>query len=307
MKILLTVNASWNIWSFRRTVVSDLLRAGHGLMVLAPFDDAVAPLRAMGCRVLPLDIDVRGLNPLRDLALLGQFWRQFRRERPDVILSYTIKNNIFGAVAAKWLGIPFVPNVSGLGMVFLSGGTLQRLVEVMYRRAFARPPVVFCQNPDDHDLFVTRGLISPEQARVLPGSGIDLVRLAVTPAADPGRPPRFLLIARLLRDKGVVEFVEAARRVRAVHPDARFQLLGAADAENRSAIDASTLNAWLAEGVVEHLGTTDDVRTSISEANCVVLPSYREGAPRTLIEAAYRRAIADVIRAAGARSGEAAR
>lgn len=286
MNILLTVNTSWNIWNFRRPVVRDLMRAGHRVTVLAPPDDAVAPLRAMGCRVLPLEIDVKGLNPLRDLALMGRFWRQFRRERPDVILSYTIKNNIFGAVAAKWLGIPFVPNVSGLGTAFLSGGALQRLVEAMYRRAFARLPVVFFQNSEDRDLFVTRRLIAPEQARVLPGSGIDLVRFAATPAPDPGRPPRFLLIARLLRDKGVVEYVEAARRVRAVHPDARFHLLGAVDAENRSAIDAATLSAWLAEGVVEHLGTTDDVRPFIAEADCVVLPSYREGAPRTLIEAA---------------------
>lgn len=125
-----------------------------------------------------------------------------------------------------------------------------------------------------------------DQARLLPGSGIDLERFAPAAMPAPEEPPAFLMIARLLRDKGVVEFVDAARRVKARHPQARFQLLGAVGSENRSAIGRETLDAWVAEGVVEYLGTTNDVRPAIAAASCVVLPSYREGAPRTLIEAA---------------------
>jgi glycosyltransferase involved in cell wall biosynthesis len=129
-------------------------------------------------------------------------------------------------------------------------------------------------------------LVTAGQAQLLPGSGIDLHRFAPAPLPDPDAPPVFLMIARLLRDKGVVEFVEAARQVKLHHPKARFQLLGAVGSENRSAIDRSTLEEWLSEGVVEHLGSTPDVRPAIAAASCVVLPSYREGAPRTLIEAA---------------------
>ena len=286
MHVLMTVNTCWNILNFRRPVVEALVQAGHAVTVLAPADDSVERLRALGCRVLPLAMDVKGLNPLRDLALMARFYRLFRAERPDVILSYTIKNNIFGAMAAQALRIPFLPNVSGLGTAFLSGGGLQRLVEALYRRAYARLPVVFFQNSEDRDLFVARGLVASGQGRVLPGSGIDLTRFAPAPYPKAGSAPVFLLIARLLRDKGVVEYVEAARQVKARHPAARFQLLGAVDAANRSAIDAETLRGWVAEGVVEHLGTTDDVRPFIAAADCVVLPSYREGAPRTLIEAA---------------------
>lgn len=285
MHVLITVNAAWNIWNFRRSLVMSLIRAGHRVTVLAPPDATAADLERAGCRVLPLEMDVRGLNPLADMALLMRFRRIFRQERPDVVLGFTIKNNIFGGLAATGLAVPFVPNVTGLGTAFLSGGLLQRVAEVLYRRAFRALPVVFFQNEDDRHLFEKRRLIRAGQARVLPGSGIDLDHFAAVPMPDPAEAPVFLMIARMLRDKGVIEFVEAARRIRAERPEARFQLLGAADAENRSAIGLSEVEGWVAEGVVEYLGTQTDVRPMLRAASCVVLPSYREGAPRTLIEA----------------------
>jgi glycosyltransferase involved in cell wall biosynthesis len=231
-------------------------------------------------------MNVKGLNPVDDLKLQRRLKRIFAEERPDAIFSYTIKNNIFGARAALAAGVPFVPNVTGLGTAFLSGGLLQIVAEQLYRRAFGRLPIIFFQNEDDRSLFLDRKLVRSEQARLLPGSGIDLARFA--PAAMPSakEPPVFLMIARLLRDKGVVEFVEAARQIKQRHPNARFQILGATGSQNRTAIDSATVQAWVAEGLVEYLGTTNDVRPAIVGADCVVLPSYREGAPRTLIEAA---------------------
>lgn len=286
MSVLITVNAAWNIWNFRLPLIDALRADGHQITVLAPPDDAVAALERIGCRVRPLEMSVKGLNPVEDLKLQRRLTSIFREERPDVILSYTIKNNIFGARAARAAAVPFVPNVTGLGTAFLSGGLLQILAEQLYRRAFAALPIVFFQNEDDRDLFLDRRLVRAGQARVLPGSGIDLVRFAKEEMPPAEAPPVFLMIARLLRDKGVSEFVAAARRIKAGHPDVRFQLLGATGSQNRSAIDAATVQAWVAEGVVEYLGTTDDVRPAIAAATCVVLPSYREGAPRTLIEAA---------------------
>ena len=286
MHILMTVNTAWNIWNFRRPVVEALLGDGHRVTVLAPPDDAVSKLEGLGCHMRSLEMSVKGLNPLEDIKLQRRFKRIFSEEQPDVVLSYTIKNNIFGARAARTVGVPFLPNVTGLGTAFLSGKLLQTVTEQLYRRSFNALPVVFFQNEDDRDLFYDRSMVRPDQARLLPGSGIDLVRFA--PAAMPPAEgaPVFLMIARLLRDKGVLEFVDAARHIKARQPKARFQLLGAAGSENRSAIDRATLDAWVAEGAVEYLGTTSDVRPAIAAANCVVLPSYREGAPRTLIEAA---------------------
>lgn len=286
MHILMTVNAAWNIWNFRRPLVEALSGDGHRITVLAPPDDAVPELERLGCRVRPLEMSVKGLNPIEDLKLQRRFGRIFREERPDAVLSYTIKNNIFGARAAKSCDVPFLPNVTGLGTAFLSGKLLQTVTEQLYRRSFAALPVVFFQNEDDRDLFLDRRLVRADQARLLPGSGIDLQRFAPAPMPAPEEPPVFLMIARLLRDKGVLEFVEAARLMQARHQQARFQLLGAVGSENRSAIDRPTVDAWVAEGVIEYLGTTADVRPEIAASSCVVLPSYREGAPRTLIEAA---------------------
>ena len=184
------------------------------------------------------------------------------------------------------MGVPFLPNVTGLGTTFLSGKLLQTLTEQLYRRSFKALKTVFLQTEDDRDLFLKRSLLHPDQAQLLPGSGIDLIRFApaaMLPAEDA---PVFLMIARLLRDKGVLEFVDAARKIKARHPKVRFQLLGEAGTKNRSAIDHATVDAWVKEGVVEYLGTTKDVRPAIAAASCVLLPSYREGAPRALIEAA---------------------
>lgn len=286
MHILMTANAAWNIWNFRRPLVEALQADGHRITLLAPSDDTVHDLERLGCRVRPLEMSVKGLNPLEDLRLQRNFARIFQDERPDAVLSYTIKNNVFGALAAKSVGVPFLPNVTGLGTAFLSGKLLQIVTEQLYQRSFAGLPVVFFQNEDDRDLFLDRGLVKAYQAQLLPGSGIDLDRFAPVPMPAPDTPPVFLMIARLLRDKGVVEFVEAARQVKIRHPEARFRLLGAVGSANRSAVDRSTLEGWVSEGVVEYLGTTPDIRPAIAAASCVVLPSYREGAPRTLIEAA---------------------
>ncbi len=286
VNIILSVNTAWNIWNFRRPLVKALLDDGHKVTILAPRDGAVPQLEAMGCSFRTLDMDVKGLNPLRDGRLVFRFRRLFRDLQPDVILSFTIKNNLFGAMAAKSLGIPFIPNVTGLGTAFLSGAMLERVATLLYKAAFRKLPVVFFQNADDRALFVDRNMVSVAQARSVPGSGIDLDHFAPAPFPTDGANPIFLMIARLLRDKGVLEFVEAARLVRSRHPQARFQLLGATSAENRTAIDRDTVEGWQTEGAIEYLGVTDDVRPHIASAACVVLPSYREGAPRTLIEAA---------------------
>ncbi len=286
MKILMSANAAWNIWNFRRPVLEALLLDGHDMTVLAPQDDAARRLAARGCRIRHLEMSVKGLNPVLDLALLLRLRGEFREMRPDVILSYTIKNNIYGALAAKQVGIPFLPNVSGLGTAFLSGGLLEAVAVTLYKAAFRSLPVVFFQNEDDRDLFVDRGLVTRAQGRLIPGSGIDLDRFAAAPYPKASEAPVFLMIARLLRDKGILEYVEAARIVKSTHPEARFQILGATGTENRTAIDRDTVRQWEREGIIEYLGTSDDVRPLIGGAHCVVLPSYREGAPRTLIEAA---------------------
>jgi glycosyltransferase involved in cell wall biosynthesis len=286
LRIMMTVNAAWNIWNFRRPLVAAMLADGHEVIVLAPGDATAASLTAMGCRVIDLPMDLKGLNPVRDASLIIRLRQCFVDCQPDVVFGFTIKNNIYGALAARLAGVSFVPNVTGLGTAFISRGGLQAVVQLLYRLAFAKVPQVLFQNRDDLELFVERGLVSRARTRLVPGSGIDLAHFG------PSKPPAkdgatvFLMVARLLRDKGVREFAEAARLVRNDHPNVRFQLLGAAGSANRSAIDLAAVKGWSATHGIEYLGTSTDVRCEIANADCVVLPSYREGAPRTLIEAA---------------------
>ena len=289
MHIIITVNAAWNVVNFRRSLIEAFISDGHTVVVLSPPDvskSVMKDIKLIGCRFLPLEMDREGLNPIKNFALVGRMKKIFRKERPDVIFSYTIKNNIFGSLAAAKLGIPFVPNITGLGTAFLSGRFLQKISIYLYRYAFRRNHIIFFQNHDDKNFFLDHKIISNQQARLLPGSGIDLSHFK--PAIYPGDHEEtiFLMIARIIRDKGVMEYVEVAKEIKSKYPNVRFQILGSIDTANKSAIDAEIVKSWVKEGIIEYLGTSDDVRPHISSSHCIVLPSYREGAPRTLIEGA---------------------
>jgi glycosyltransferase involved in cell wall biosynthesis len=283
--ILMTVNAAWNLVNFRSALIRALIADGYRVTALAPHDEHASKLEAMGCRFIPLRMNNKGASPFEDAALLMRFTSVLRRERPSVVLGYTIKNNIYGALAARSLSIPFIPNVTGLGTAFIHQSALNRIVRKLYAVAFRDLPVVFFQNTDDRALFVEGGLVDRRRAEVLPGSGIDLEHFA--PARLRRQDTvRFLLVARLLWDKGIGEYVTAARAVRRTHPKTEFLLLGPAGVDNRTAIPLETVASWEAEGVVRYLGAVQDVRPQIGGSDCVVLPSYREGTPRTLLEAA---------------------
>ena len=286
-KILLTANTAWNLAHFRIGLIRALQNEGHQVVALSPVDDSVQVFEEIGVRHLPIEMDNKGTSAFQDLRLINRFRKAFRAERPDIVLSFTIKNNIYGGLAARATNTAFIPNVSGLGTAFLSEGWLERVVTGLYRGAFRRLPNVMFQNTDDRDLFLKKGIVTPNQPVLLPGSGIDLEAFSPTPQNErTNETLSFLLIARLLRDKGVCEFVDAARTLRTRFPELKFQLLGEAGAENRTAISADEVRTWVEEGVVEYLGTTNDVRPYIAASDCVVLPSYREGTPRALLEAA---------------------
>lgn len=284
-RIVLSANSDWNIANFRQGLIRALRSAGYEPVVIAPKDPAAeARMAALGVQRIPVRIERSGRNPLADARLLLEYKRLLGKLRPAAYLGFTIKPNIYGSLAAASLGIPAIPNVSGLGTAFIRRGMLQQIVTRLYRVAFSRCPVVFFQNDEDRQLFVDRGIVEDRQARVLPGSGVDLEHF--TPRPPTNGPPAFLLVGRLLRDKGVREFVGAARALSPMLTGSRFQLLGPIDQANRTAITRAQLDDWVAEGVVEYLGVTDDVRPYMAKATAVVLPSYREGLPRSLLEAA---------------------
>lgn len=286
--IVLSINTAWNFVNFRAGLLRRLVREGFDVVALAPADAHVERLQAMGVRCVDIDIDRKGLSPFGDLALLLRYRRVLRSLAPVAYLGWTIKPNIWGSMAAAGLCIPVINNISGLGTAFMKPGPLQIIVRRLYRLALRRSSTVFFQNEADRQVFVDSRIVRPEQTALLPGSGIDVAAFRPVAARprDEAEPVAFLMIARLLGDKGVREFVAAARAMRADGSDARFTILGALDHDNRSAVGADELAQWLAEGVIEHLPHRDDVRPAIAEADCVVLPSYREGMPRSLLEGA---------------------
>src|SRR5256885_13590986 len=228
----------------------------------------------------------RGTSPFADFGVLVNFARHLRRIRPAAFLGFTAKPNIYGSLAAGLCGVPVINNISGLGAVFSHRNWLSRLVATLYRLALKRSSTVFFQNRDDLDLFERMGLVRRDSAGVLPGSGVDLVHFAPREAKRAGEPFTFLVAARLLWDKGVGEFVEAARRVKSARPEVRFQILGMIEPPSSAAVGLDRLRAWEAEGVIAYLGAAEDVRPAYAGADCVVLPSYyREGVPRVLLEA----------------------
>lgn len=283
--IVLSINTSWNIVNFRRNLIVRLQREGYDVVALAPRDTHSDALIAMGVRYFPVDIDSKGLSPVSDLRLAAQYYHLLKRLRPVAFLGWTIKPNVYGSLAAHALGIPVINNISGLGTAFIKVGLITRIVRMLYRTSLARSATVFFQNRHDRDLFVAQRLVRAPRTALLPGSGIDLAQFVPDPAGELAT-PMLLMVARLLRDKGVVEFADAARIVRERRPDVRFELLGFLDVQNRTAIDRDTVEGWEREGVLHYLGEAADVRPYLSRATAVVLPSYREGMPRSLLEAA---------------------
>lgn len=283
--LLISSNGFFNIANFRGRLVEALVDAGYAVRIAAPEVDHQWA-RTRGADAVDIQVDRSGLNPVRDARLWLSYLRLLRRSHTSHFLGFTAKPNIYGSLAARLSNVTSLPNVSGLGTAFMSEGPLSRFVGSLYRLAFLGCPIVFFQNADDRDLFVARNIVRPCQARLLPGSGIDLDHFAPAPPPPEDGELRFLYIGRLLGDKGVREYVEAARLLRADHPNWRFQLLGDVDLGNRTGISAAQVREWADEGVIEHLGHADDVRPAVASATAIVLPSYREGMPRSLLEAA---------------------
>ena len=267
--------------------------AGHEVLAITPEDDPAVrdALAGMGIGSATVPLRRAGLNPLHDVRTVASLVSTFRQFRPDVVLLTAVKPIAFGAFAARLAGVPVrAAMVTGVGSA-LTGGTgagrrrrlLARLVRALYRFGLSQVRLVFFQNADDEALFRDLGLIGRHQGVVrIAGSGIDLEEFAVAPLPPP--PMTFLMVARLLRDKGLYEYLEAARRVKAAHPEVRFQLLGPVD-PNPESISLAELARIEAAGEVEYLGFVADVRPFLAAAHVCVLPSYREGTPRSILEA----------------------
>lgn len=285
-RILFVGNTSWSMYNFRLEVMKFLFSKGYSVTVAAPYDNWSKPIEDVGFHYLPLEMDNVGVSPTKDLGLFFRLIKIYRRVKPDFIFHYTIKPNIYGSIAAAVLSIPSVACVTGLGSGFISGKVVSWVIKRLYRFAFKFSKRVWFLNEDDAHFFCNKQIVDKKKATILPGEGVNTTQFSPLHTNKEFDGIVFLYLGRLLKYKGVREFVEAAKLTKQKYPDCKFQILGFLDLTNPSAITEDELKGWVTDGVVEYLGYTDDVREFISLADCVVLPShYREGVPRSLLEA----------------------
>jgi glycosyltransferase involved in cell wall biosynthesis len=292
-KIVLFANTDWYLYNFRRSLALAVQAAGHEVLLVSPPGEYGARFRELGLRWEPLPaMDRRSLNPLREMRALAELIALFRREQPALVHDFTIKCAVYGSLAAMLAGVPARINaVAGLGYVFASNDRrahlLRPLVRTLMRFALrGRRSRLILQNHDDARMFLDHRLIEDARVRVIPGSGVDCNRFV--PRARPcNDPPRVLLAARLLWEKGVKEYVQASRTLRAQGRRVRFLLACASDPGNPAAVPEATVRGWVDDGLVEWIGHVDDMPALFASTDIVVLPSYyREGLPKSLIEAA---------------------
>ena len=288
MKALLVANTDWYLYNFRIDFASYLKSQGWKVVLIAPEGKYSQRFKELGFRYIPMEFSRKGINPLQELATLRQFEKIYAQEKPDLVHQFTIKCVIYGSLAAKKIGnIAVVNSITGLGYVYVSDGLvargLRKIVNPLYRKALKGTQVIF-ENSDDASLFLEREFVSQDQVNIVLGTGIDTEKFK--PIPPPESIPLVILPSRLLWDKGVGEFVEAAAMIRAKGIEARFALVGKKDEGNPSSVSFEQLTQWQKEGNVEWWGWQEDILTTLSLSDIVCLPSYREGLPKILIEAA---------------------
>lgn len=284
--VFLTSNTSWYLYNFRKSTIRALLDQGYRVVCMSPQDAFSFQLvNDLGVEYIALPMEGKGTGLMQELRSMLFIWQTFRRYKPVFVFNFTVKLNLYGGLACRLLRVPFANNISGLGTAFIHDSWLFRRVRQVYGWVNRRASHLFFQNEEDLVVFREAGLIGDTPVTVLPGSGVDLYYFAYQPLPEDST-VTFVMIARLIGDKGVREYAGACRLLKKNGVPARCLLVGPLGISNHSAVSKEEVDSWHAEGILEYRGATNDVRAVISESHVLVLPSYREGMPRTVLEAA---------------------
>jgi len=280
MKVLLAVNYAQSLFSFRRELIEGLVGAGHLVVISAPENEATRGyFESIGCKYVATDFDRLSKNPFKDLALFRHYKSILRKEKIEVALTYTIKPNIYCGLAARMCRIPYLTNITGLGNTIENPGWLQKLTLAMYRVSTAKSKCVFFQNADNRDFLTLHGFRFKE-TRLLPGSGVNLMKFSLLPYPPSDAPIKFLYIGRMLKDKGIDHLIEAAQVIKNEYSNVEFHFVG--DCQEQEYLDI--LKEKEAKGVIRWHGAQSNVRDFIAQSSCLIHPSYHEGMSNVCLE-----------------------
>ncbi|MGF1685056.1 glycosyltransferase family 4 protein [Photobacterium minamisatsumaniensis] len=284
--VVISANTSWYLYNFRKNTMTALMDIGYNVIAVSPKDEFSDKIEELGVRHIDIFIDQGGMNPVKDFYTFISFIRIYSKLKPSVVLNFTPKNNIYSTIASHLNNSKSINNIAGLGTIFINKGIVATIVKALYRFSQSYASTVFFQNDDDKAIFIQNKIVPVDIVDRLPGSGADLNRFQLVQAPNDGI-VRFLLVARMLYDKGIKFYVDAARILKQKYgSNVEFYLLGFLDVDNPSAVSSEDMNSWVNEGVIEYLGVSDKVEDEIAKIDCMVLPSfYREGVPKSLLEA----------------------
>lgn len=287
LTVVLSANTSWYIFNFRRNTILALIAEGYRVCVVAPRDSHTKKVESLGVEYFPITFDQHSTNVVTEFLIIFKFYYIYKKLRPNIVLNFTPKNNIYSAIACKALGIKVISNISGLGSIFSRNGVKTIIVKLLYQISQRNLDFIFFQNTRDRSLLSSIKGIDKVPSKMIPGSGVDLNKFTFMPSRFSDETV-FLLCSRMIEEKGIYEYLTAAKNLHFEFGEkVKFRLLGPVDLNSPSAISREDLINWHQSGIIEYLGFTDDVLSELSKADCVVLPSfYGEGIPKSLIEAA---------------------
>ncbi len=280
MKVLVLSNFGMGLYKFRKELLQELIKHGHEVFVSLPNDDYVPLLENLGCEYIESNVDRRGTNPLADMKLLFSYINIINKIKPDIVLTYTIKPNVYGGIASRITKTPYLPNITGLGTAVENEGLMQKITLNLYKIALKNAECIFFQNEPNRQFFIDRGIIK-NKSKVIPGSGVNLEQHRYEEYPNDKESIRLLFIGRIMKAKGIDELLEAARQIKVSYKNVEFHLVGFCE-EGYS----EELRALNESGIIQYHGQQDDVHKFIKDSHATILPSYHEGTSNVLLESA---------------------